>query len=176
MACRRYRPARAVDCICESPRIRGDNDATVRLNRHADIGPRHECPPRKYPRRLPFWEYQTRDDQQATAPAWVICTCPVGLSRTVCTQQWHAPAVRLVAQSLTFCVRRCGEKARNGIHSFIDSCTFRQRSRRRGTAIRSVHTANASVGPRQRSVSTLRKSFAPDSSVASFLNRSACLR
>jgi hypothetical protein len=51
--------------------------------------------------------------------------------------------------------------------SRMDPCTFRQRSSRRGTSMRSVHTAKASMGPRQRNVSTLRKSRASVLRVAS---------
>ena len=57
------------------------------------------------------------------------------------------------------------------IHAPI--CALRQRSSRRGASMRSVHDANALVGPRHRNSSTSRNKAASVLSVARSLNRSA---
>src|SRR5690349_16770102 len=60
-----------------------------------------------------------------------------------------------------------GRAFRHSVSRFIWALTLR--SRRRGDSIFSVHCANAGVGPRQRSSSTLLKSDASVRNVASFL-------
>src|SRR6185369_17219989 len=55
----------------------------------------------------------------------------------------------------------------------LSAAASRLRLSRLGAPMRSVHAANARVGPRHRSSSTSRNSFAPVSSVASRLNNHA---
>ena len=62
---------------------------------------------------------------------------------------------------------------RRAIRSLGTAAAFSHRSSSRGASIRSAHSANAGVAPRQRSVSTFLKSGASVRSVARFLKSSA---